>query len=301
MSNRCRGRLLPAIVAVLSLGSTALAQPECTLPQPLPPCGSDSVTVKKRATMTLPAGTFGDVRVRNGGTLILQAGDYVLCSLHVSRRGSLLFASAATIRVSGDVRFSNSTFIGPAPDATISPCDVELLVNGASVTVQRNADVRLALCAPNASLRVNKGADLVGTFFAHKKRIHRVVIQGCPAAPATTSTATTSSSTSSTTTTSTTSTSATTGPSTTTTTTTSTSTTLPACSILGSPCGTTCGGRGFCYFHCDSSSDVCLYGDSCTASTCTSDSGCPSGQVCATVNSCTPGPGNNTVCCSSCL
>jgi hypothetical protein len=290
MSNRCRGRLLPAIVAALSLSSAALAQPECTLPQPFPPCGSDSVTVKKRATMTLPAGTFGDVRVRNGGTLILQAGDYVLCSLHVSRRGSLLFESAATISVSGDVRFSNSTFVGPVPDATISPCDVELLVNGASVAVQRNAAVRLTLCAPNASLHVNKGADLVGTFFAHKKRFHRVAVQGCPAPPATTT---------STTTTPTTSTSTTTEPSTTTTTTTPTPTTLPACPILGGNCGSSCGGRGFCYFHCDSSSDVCLYGDSCTASTCTSDSGCPSGQVCATVNSCTPGAGN-TVCCSPC-
>lgn len=66
--------LLFAILATLSLGSTAFAQPQCALPQPFPPCGTNNLTVSKGEAMTLPAGTYGDVRVRNGGTLTLPGG-----------------------------------------------------------------------------------------------------------------------------------------------------------------------------------------------------------------------------------
>jgi len=71
--------------------------------------------------MTLPAGTYGAAQVKDGGTLILREGEYVFCKLRVSRRGSLLFAAAASIDVVGDVSFGNSTVVGPVANATVSP------------------------------------------------------------------------------------------------------------------------------------------------------------------------------------
>src|SRR5262245_11997696 len=107
-----RGGLRPAILAPLLLASTAMGQPRCDLPQPFPACGTTDVRVNKGESMTLPAGPYGVVRVRNGGTLVLSGGDYFLCGLHVSRN-SVLFESPATINVTGEVKISNATFVGP--------------------------------------------------------------------------------------------------------------------------------------------------------------------------------------------
>jgi cysteine-rich repeat protein len=177
------------LLAGLATAGATLAQPECIARPASAPCRAEGVAVKGGDTLVLPAGAYGDTKVRNGATLVLQQGAYEFCGLHVSRGGSLRFAGPATIVVAGDVRFGNAAVVGPALGASISPCDVEWAVHGARVVIQRHADVRLALCAPKASLRVNKGANLVGTFVAAEEHVRRATIQPC--ASTTTSTTTT--------------------------------------------------------------------------------------------------------------
>jgi cysteine-rich repeat protein len=188
--------------------SSAHAQEGCSLP-PLPvPCEGSDVTVSKRGETPLPPGMYGSVRVKNGGTLVLTGEAYVFCGdLHVARNGSLLASVPTSIEVGGNVMFANATDVGPVPDDSVTPCEVDLFVSGDTVSIQRNADVRLELCAPNADLHVNNGATLIGDFVAHDTHIHRATLGPCPEMPTTTtvgSTSTTSTTTTATTTTSTT-------------------------------------------------------------------------------------------------
>src|SRR6185369_13610838 len=108
MSKLQHGVWSVAILSALAFVPRAHAQVACALPDPFPTCGGSDVTVARDATMTLAAGTYAAVRVRNGGALILRDGAYVFCSLHVSRNASLLFGAATTIRVAGDVSFGNA-------------------------------------------------------------------------------------------------------------------------------------------------------------------------------------------------
>jgi cysteine-rich repeat protein len=222
--------------------STAHAQEGCSLP-PLPvPCEGSDVTVSKRGGTPLAPGTYGSVRVKNGGTLVLTGDAYVFCGdLHVARNGSLLASVPTSIQVGGNVMFANATVVGPVAEDSVTPCDVDLFVAGDTVSIQRNADVRLELCAPNAELHVNNGATLIGDFVAHDTHIHRVTLGPCPEMPTTTtlgpttttSTIATTTSSSSTTASSTSTTSTTVGSTSTTSTTTvptSTSTTVSSTS-----------------------------------------------------------------------
>ena len=233
-------RATVVLLALLACAPVAAAESDCSLPQPFPVCGGRSVTVGKRRVAMLGPGVYGNVRVKNGAVLALEGGEYVFCELHVSRKGSLRFAAPATIYVMRDVAFSNASTVGPL-DASTAPCDVRMVVAGDAVAIQRNASVALDLCAPAASLHVNNGASLTGTFVAHDEHLHRVARQGCPGSATTTSVTSTSTSSTSTSatvspTTSTTSSSTTTVPSTTST---STSATTPVTSTTSTSVQTT--------------------------------------------------------------
>lgn len=238
--SRIAWALLVTFIAATGI-STGRAEAACTIP-PLPvPCTGPAVIVAKHKRSVLPSGTYGTVQVKKRGSLLLTGDTYVFCgTLQVARNGSLLASVPASIEVAGNAMFGNVTVVGPVPEDPIAPCDLHLIVAGDVVSIQRNADVRLELCAPNAALHVNTGATLVGDFVAHDSHIHRARVEPCPVTPTTTlgSTSTTTAS-SPTTTVSSTSTTSTSTTSTTTTTTTNTPTTTSTSSTSTSPTSTT--------------------------------------------------------------
>jgi hypothetical protein len=137
----------------------------CGYPNPFPTCDLNApVTVLKRGTQTLAPGVYGDVRVKNGGVLTLAGGDYVFCSLRVARRGKMVAVAPARLAVSGDFVVDSSTRVAPESNAT--PCNLQLFVDGVKASIQRRADVRAQLCAPNASLHIDTRAAVLGTFAA---------------------------------------------------------------------------------------------------------------------------------------
>ena len=61
--------------------------------------GTQDVTVAKNKTLTLAAGSYGNVHVTNGATLILSGGLYQLRSLDVDQAATVLFHAATEIRI----------------------------------------------------------------------------------------------------------------------------------------------------------------------------------------------------------
>ena len=134
-------RARTSCIVVALFASIALAQDEC-VHQTIPACSGPDVTLGKRASDTLPMGHYGTLRIRNGGTLVLDGGDYSFCEMRVSRRGALLFAAGARIEVAGNVAFSNGSRVGPVAGGP-APCDVRMQVGGESVVIARLAQVSL--------------------------------------------------------------------------------------------------------------------------------------------------------------
>jgi hypothetical protein len=165
----------------------------CGFPAAFPACdASKPVVVVDGRTESLAPGTYGDVRVLGGSTLVFTGGDYRFCSLRVSPHGNLFVQRPATIEVTTAVNLSNNVFLGPDPAAAqpISPRDVQLFVNGGSVHFSGHAEVRAALCAPAALLRLTHEAHLVGMFVAGRIRTERITGESPPTTSTTTTTTT---------------------------------------------------------------------------------------------------------------
>src|SRR5262249_53518980 len=91
-----------------------------------PECdGSKPVTVNPGPQMTLVSGTYGDLTI-NGGTLRLQGGNYVFCSV-TTNNGSQVIAAAPSVLLvvdSFNVVPNSQINVGGAPQ------DLRVLVNG---------------------------------------------------------------------------------------------------------------------------------------------------------------------------
>ena len=286
----------------------------CGFPDPFPSCSSDSgksEVVLADSTMTLPPDPAGyhDVQVLGGGTLILSGGDYRFCNLRAGRNANIIVERPATIHVAQTMNLGNSVFLGPprGTQPSISPRDVRVFVNGALVHFSVHADVHAVLCAPAATLRLTREANLNGVFVASRIRTERITGE-LPSTTTTTTSSTTSSSTSSTiatTTTTTKSTTSTSRPSTTTTTVPGDCTKLcgngridPACredcdkNDFGNtkcPGGSVAGAFLSCNADCTIDFDACPNGPACgngvkepfeQCDPVALNPGCPTGKVC---------------------
>jgi hypothetical protein len=86
--------------AVLGTRTTPVTIPFTTLPAfPSVTPGSRAVTVAKKQTLTLAAGSYGTVHVSSGATLILTGGLYQMLSLDVDQQGTVLFHAAVDLRI----------------------------------------------------------------------------------------------------------------------------------------------------------------------------------------------------------
>jgi len=223
------GSVVPAVAAnalhapQASIGSvTAPTLPLHTPFCPIPAfeCGGASVQVKRGESVgPLAPGSYGDVLVQNGGTLLLGEGSYRVCSLQAGRGATIAAVGAGqtTLDVAGIVRLKNGSRLGPG--AGVAPPVVS--VAGPQVRVGADGDVTAFLSAPQARVALGRRSGFAGTVCGQRLETGWKATLGCVAGGPST---TTSTSTTSTTTTTTTTTSTTT---TTTSTTTSTSTTAP--------------------------------------------------------------------------
>jgi hypothetical protein len=62
----------------------------------------------------LPPGTYGKLKVLNGGTLRLQAGTFTFCDVKLGRSAALTTQGPAIINVAGDVVIGTASRLGPA-------------------------------------------------------------------------------------------------------------------------------------------------------------------------------------------
>jgi hypothetical protein len=178
----------PLVTPILDLRAA------CDFPDPFPDCGGAGVVVLKGGGETLAPGPYGEVRVKNGATLILSGGDYAFCSLHISRGAHVLAFKPTRLSIQGDLVVSNSTRL--APGSTATPCDFEIFTTGTKVGIQRSADAQAHLCAPNAALHIDHRASVIGRFAARTINVGRVIAKAattleCPGQVTTTTTTTT--------------------------------------------------------------------------------------------------------------
>jgi hypothetical protein len=141
-------------------------------------CGNTAIGIAQGDSLVLQPGTYGDVTVYGGGTLVLTGGTdtYTFCSLRLGRRGRVLVQHLATVNVAGRFTASNGTYVGPDPSmpTPIGPHDVKFFVDGELVHFSAASDVQARVCAPDAMLHITHSAHIAGTFIARTIRTERI-------------------------------------------------------------------------------------------------------------------------------
>jgi hypothetical protein len=178
----------------------------CGFPSPFPACnpGAAGVLVPHGQTVSLPAGTYGAVKVEGGaggpGTLLLGAGPYTFCSLVVSRNGRVLFTAPGVLNVADTFTLSNASALGPQAGSGVTADQVQVFGNGPRARLSRNASLDALYCGPHSRFTASSGATLSGRLVAQTIRLKRnSYTRVTPPPTTTTSTSTTTSTTASTT------------------------------------------------------------------------------------------------------
>jgi cysteine-rich repeat protein len=131
-------------------------------------CGGFAKTGDVGEGFVLPPGSYSKIRVGREGTLTLGAGVYNFCELRVVR-ASLVFTGPAVINVRD--RFTLGDDSRAVPIGNVSPGDVQINVMGAHpVKVGQRSIFAARLFAPDALLRIGRGAFVTGHFVAEELR-----------------------------------------------------------------------------------------------------------------------------------
>jgi cysteine-rich repeat protein len=171
----------------------------CDFPDPFPSCDPlrPPVIVPHGATVALPPGVYGDVRVEGGaggpGSLRLS-GNYAFCNVRALRAAAIQFTGPSELFVAGTLAAGNGAQLRPAPLSGVSASQIHVFVGGALVRFTRQAAVRAQLCAPRATLRLGSNVDVEGRLAAADIRLRRSVVSlpaGSGAGTTTTTTTTT--------------------------------------------------------------------------------------------------------------
>jgi hypothetical protein len=145
---------------------------------PIPPitCGNGPVVVRRNETFSITPGTYGALRVLNGGTLNLAAGTYTFCSIKVGRDARIVAQGPVTINVESTVRVGADSHLEPLMGQPA------LIVNvaGKKIKLTQNSVTRAFFTAPNAQIRLGRSANVQGGFCVKSAQTDKHTTLQCP-------------------------------------------------------------------------------------------------------------------------
>jgi len=173
---------------VRNQGPTGFAAPILgpgDLPPP-PVCtpGTIPVVVESNTTVNLTAGSYGDIQVKDDGTLNLGAGNYQVKSVSCGRRVTINTVPGTILTVSEDFHLNNGSYVGPACDFRLELCSNNVDSNNSTVSFGRNSTFYGTVFAPFGRINLGHSSDLFGRFWAETIGSDwNVNIEFCPTIP----------------------------------------------------------------------------------------------------------------------
>ena len=80
--------------------------------------GTQNINVGTNGSLTLAAGSYGNLTSQSGATITFTGGVYTFASWDMGVSNKLYFAAPSEIRIVGKLNTSQNSIIGPAPTAT---------------------------------------------------------------------------------------------------------------------------------------------------------------------------------------
>ncbi len=157
-----------------SLPSLPIVQNFCDLPQFT--CGDEVVSVAPgQSSAPLPPGTYGRVRVLNGGHLRLMPGEFQFCDVKTGRGATIEAMGPTTINVVGSVAIGTGSQLVPSPGQP----PIVLNVRGHKVRLAQNAVAEAVITAPFAKITLGRDSLVRGCFCVDTARTDKHITLIC--------------------------------------------------------------------------------------------------------------------------
>lgn len=140
--------------------------------------GEHDIEVGRNQFLVLDEGSYGDVRVKRGGSVFFTGGIYNLRSLEGGQGAILSFEAASQIRIAEKFATGQHSYVGPAAASAIGASDIVFYVagingnNGSLGATPKAAKIGVgntvaaAFYAPNGTLHLRQGTVANGTYIA---------------------------------------------------------------------------------------------------------------------------------------
>lgn len=151
----------------------------CNLPAfQTAPAGTQDIAPKQGETVTLRAGSYRDVVLKQKSTLILAGGEYNLRNLDIGQNVDVLFRAPSVVRIAERFALDQKSILGPDAGSGIGANDIVLYVtgiNGKDGKLNGNPDaakigqdcvVRANFYVPNGTLSILQKSSATGAFVA---------------------------------------------------------------------------------------------------------------------------------------
>jgi hypothetical protein len=155
-----------------------LTNPFCPIPALSCTGGVDQI-VPKLGTLTLAPGTYGNLVVKTGATVILAPeGVFNFCSVHTGRNVTIVVSgmTPSMINVVGNFRLSDASTMLPV-GTTPTPF---LNVGGDSLRIGRRSTIQAFISAPDAHAAFGRGAKITGSFCVLSNQADKGITLMCP-------------------------------------------------------------------------------------------------------------------------
>lgn len=139
-------------------------------------CGTTEVWVQTgEFTQPLAPGSYGRVRVLNGGTLRLAGGTYEFCELKTGRDAAVVTDGPTTMNVVKTVSVGSGAVVGPAGGVPIPTINLA----GRSLRVSQGATLSAKVSAPAAKVTFGRDAMLLGCYCALQSKSDKHITLTC--------------------------------------------------------------------------------------------------------------------------
>jgi hypothetical protein len=155
-----------------------LVDPFCEIPDFQ--CGGPMVFVKPGETLgPLPPGVYGHLRIMNGATIKLAAGEFTFCDVRMGREATLEAHGPVLMKIDGSVRIGTDSFFGPVFPAP----PIVAFVSGTKVRISQNGVAIAKIIAPFARGSFGRDARFEGCFCMEQSKSDKHITLLCPETP----------------------------------------------------------------------------------------------------------------------
>lgn len=142
------------------------------------PCGTNDVQVSPGQTLgPLAPGVYGRLRVLNGATVTLTAGEFTFCDIKLGRNASVIALGPVTLNVVNNVAIGTASRMVPASGTE----PVRVNAGGKAVRISQSGLANAAFIAPAARMSFGRDAHLIGCFCTDRAKSDKHITLECPA------------------------------------------------------------------------------------------------------------------------